>query len=177
MSLGHCRGRRWQEGKPVAGPASSPTCTWSSGQDAHSLLWGMSKHQKNRFLQFIVQCYLYLQPVYQHIFSVFPFHRIWNPASPHLHHYRQNHHTASGHHHPSPRLLQEPLCLNFLLPPLIPCFIFHTVTRMILLKIVKLCQFSAHTPPLTSLLAQSEVPGLFCGLWPYLHLLPLHWPP
>ena len=67
--------------------------------------------------------------------------------------------------------------LGKLLPPLIPCFIFHTVTRMILLKIVKLCQFSAHTPPLTSLLAQSEVPGLFCGLWPYLHLLPLHWPP
>lgn len=35
---------------------------------------------------------------------------------------------------------------------------------MTLLKTVKLCQFSAHTPPLTSLLAQSEVPGLYCGL-------------
>lgn len=89
---------------------------------------------------------------------MFPFRWIWNPASPHLHHH-QNQHAGSGHHHPSPRLLQEPLCLNFLLPPLIPCFIFHTVTRMILLKIVKLCHFSAHTPPLTSLLAQSEVPG------------------
>lgn len=175
MSLGHCRGRGWQESKPVAGPASSPMCTWSSGQDAHSLLGGMSKHQKNRFLQFIVQCYLI------HIQSTSVSSQCFLSI-------------ASGIQ-PLPTCTTEPP--HWFRPPspltqitagasvselsastFHPlCFIFHTVTRMILLKIAKLCQFSAHTPPLTSLLAQSEVPGLFCGLWPYLRLLPLHWPP
>lgn len=32
-------------------------------------------------------------------------------------------------------------------------FIFHTAARVILLKLVKFCQFYAHSPPLTSLLA------------------------
>ena len=57
-------GSGWQEGELVAGPASSPECSWSSGQDAHSLLVGLSKRQKNRFLQFIVWCCLDPHPVY-----------------------------------------------------------------------------------------------------------------
>lgn len=70
-----------------------------------------------------------------------------------------------GCHYFSPGLLQKPPSLNLLLLPLTPYhFLFHTAARVILLKLVKLCQFSIHTPPLTSFLAQSETPSLCCGL-------------
>lgn len=113
-------------------------------------------------------------PTHQHVFLVLPLYHIRNH---HLYHcFRATTLSPSGHitsHLDSYR--SRWVSYFYLSSPIFyfPCSSSQSASFKIHLITSIFCSY----PSIDFSFAQSEIPSFYCGLWPYLHVVPLHWWP
>lgn len=140
--------------------------------------WGTKKIGSFKNLWYIVSLISSFShvphPTHQHVFLVLPLYHIQNH---HLYHCHQSTTLSpSGHitsHLDSYR--SRWVSYFYLSFPIFyfPCSSSQSASFKIHLITSVFCSY----PSIDFSFAQSEIPSFYCGLWPYLHLLSLHWWP